>query len=43
MKGYRAKVQKYLRLVKKYYRCEVEFHLYCIHRKDNGFLYEFST
>lgn len=43
MKGYKHKVQKYLTLVKKYYRCEVEFHLYCIHMKDNGFMCDFST
>ena len=44
MRKYRSKVQKYLRLAKKYfYRCEVEFHLYCIHTNNDGFLCEFTT
>ena len=33
IRGYKHKVQKYLRLAKKYYKCEVEFRLYCIHKE----------
>lgn len=43
IKAYRSKVRKYLSIAKKQYDCEVEFHLYCIHLHQNGFMYNFSV
>jgi len=43
IKAYRSKVRNYLKIAKKQYDCEVEFHLYCIHLHLNGFMYNFSA
>jgi hypothetical protein len=43
IKGYRYKLMKYLRIAKKQYDCEVEFHLYCIHRQPDSFMYNYSV
>lgn len=45
LKKYQKKINQYLKIAKLHYDCEVEFHLYCIHRHVNreiGFLYKYS-
>jgi hypothetical protein len=45
IKWYVKKVYKYLKIAKMQYDCEVEFHLYCVHRyvsRQSSWMYRYT-